>query len=145
MMNFKSKKDLLKLKKEISKYNDDIYFESYQIDDITKVKYRIRKTRNIPKIANDRAYKKYLEKNKRCLSTEFTSLSKGTILVIPIKPYANIYQFAKQSSQREWLALFNRIVKNFSHYKTCKYISTHGHAVPWLHVRLEEYPKYYTI
>ena len=64
-------------------------------------------------------------------------------MVIPIKPYANIYQFAKESSDREWLALFNRVVKNLK--SGYKYISTHGHAVPWLHVRIEKYPKYYNI
>lgn len=39
MLNLKSKKDLLKLKKEISKYDNDIYFETYEILDIKKVKY----------------------------------------------------------------------------------------------------------
>lgn len=35
-INFKSKKDLLKLKKEISKHNDDIYFETFEILDLKK-------------------------------------------------------------------------------------------------------------
>ena len=141
--NFKSKEDLLKLKKEISKYDDNIYFESYKILDLKIVKYRIRKTGGIPRIPNDRAYKKYIEENKNKLSTEFLSLGGDTTLVIPIKPYANIYQFAKGSSDKEWLALFNKVVKNFN--PDDFYISTHGHAVSWLHVRIENRPKYYTI
>jgi hypothetical protein len=142
--NFRSKEDLLKLKKEISKYDDDIYFESYEILDLKRVKYRIRKTSGIPKIPNDRAYKKYIDGNKNKLSTEFLSLGGDTTLVIPIKPYANIYQFAKEGSDREWLALFNKVVKNFKNDNDY-YISTHGHAVSWLHVRIENRPKYYVI
>lgn len=142
-INFKSKTDLLKLKQEISKYDDDIYFETYKILDLKDAKYRIRKTKNIPRIANDENYKKYITLNKNKLSTCFLSLNKDTKLVIPIKPYANIYQFAIRSEEREWLALFNKVVKNFD--KNDHYISTHGHAVPWLHVRIEKHPKYYNI
>ncbi len=42
MINLKSKEDLLKLKNKISKLNNNIYFETYIIDDITRIKYRIR-------------------------------------------------------------------------------------------------------
>ena len=75
------------------------------------------------------------------ISTDFKNLSGDTVLVIPVKPYSNIYQFAKNGSEREWLALFRRVVKNF---KKGQYISTHGHGVSWLHIRIEDYPKYFT-
>jgi wobble nucleotide-excising tRNase len=143
MINLKSKEELLKLKNEISKLNNNIYFETYIIDDITRVKYRIRESYSLPSIADDIPYKKYITKNKNSLSTEFLSLDKKTKLIIPIKPYATIYQFALNGSDKEWLALFNRVVKNFK--KDDKYISTHGHGVSWLHVRIEKIPKYYTI
>jgi len=143
IINLYSKEELIKLKERISKYNDDIYFESYYINDLEKVKYRIRKTNNVPRIANGRAYQKYINNNKNRLSIDFLSLGKDTKLVIPIKSYANIYQFSKYGTNREWLALFNRIKKIFT--KDDHYLSTHGHGVPWLHFRIEQFPKYYSI
>ena len=143
IFSLNSKDDLLNLKDNISNYDDDIYFESYYIKDINHIRYRIRKSKGLPRIASGKAYKTYLEKNKNKLSTDFLSLGKDTKLVIPIKSYANIYQFAKYSTNREWLALFNRVKKIFD--INDHYISTHGQGVPWLHIRIEKRPKYYKI
>ena len=101
---------------------------------------RIRKSSRLPSFPDKRPYKNYLDDTSKSLSTQFLNLSKDAILVIPSKPYANIYQFATRSSDREWLALFRRVVKNV---KKGQFISTHGHGVSYLHVRLEDNPKYY--
>lgn len=78
IINLKSREELLKIKQKISKLNNNIYFESYEINDITKVKYRIRDSYSLPSIADDIPYKKYINKNKNSLSTEFLSLDKST-------------------------------------------------------------------
>ena len=61
------------------------------------------------------------------------------MLVIPIKPYVTIYDFAKRATDREWLALFRRTRKLTLKGDT---ISTHGLGVSWLHVRIENPPEY---
>ena len=112
-LNLTSEKGILSLKKEISAKNNNIYFETRKIKNLSKVEYRIRKSSPLSETPDLEPYKKYIEAAKRSLSTQFKNLSKDTILVIPIKPYANIYQFSKYSSNREWLALFRRVIKNF--------------------------------
>lgn len=142
-LNFKDKKDILRLKKEISKLDNNIYFQTYPIHDLEKVKYLLTKSNTLPKTIDPIPYQKYVRRDKNKLSTVFPNLSGDVKLVIPIKPYPTIYSFAKKSTEREWLALFNNVVKNFK--KEDKFISTHGHGVSWLHVRIERYPKYYKL
>ena len=140
ILNLTNKKGILDFKKEIASKQNNIYFEARKLDKLNKIEYRIRKSPRLPSVPDSRPYKNYLDKNFRSLSTQFLNLSKDAILVIPNKPYANIYQFAIRSSDREWLALFRRVAKNV---KKGQYISTHGHGVSYLHVRLESNPKYY--
>ena len=143
IMDLTNKNDILLLKKEISKTQNNIYFETRIIENFKNIEYIIRRSSSLATIPDIRPYKKYIENaNKNSLSTHFYNLSKDTILVIPIKPYANIYQFAIHSSNVEWLALFRKILKNL---KKGQFISTHGHGVNYLHVRIENYPKYYKI
>jgi len=142
VVNLKSKTDLLKLKKEISSYNNNIYFQSYPINDLKEVRYNIVKSNSfLPKVVDSGPYKEYIDNRK--ISTCFRNLAGDVKLVIPIKPYPTIYYFALNGSEKEWLALFNKVVNNFK--KEDKFISTHGHGVAWLHVRIEKYPKYYKI
>jgi len=143
-MDLTNKNDILQLKKEISKKQNNIYFETKKIENFKKIEYRIRRSlSNLATIPDIKPYKKYIDNaNKNSLSTHFYNLSKNTILVIPIKPYANMYQFAIHSSDIEWLGLFRKILKNL---KKGQFISTHGHGVNYLHVRIENYPKYYKI
>jgi hypothetical protein len=140
-MNFENEKDLLKLKREITSRGNNIYLETKKIENLKKVVYRLRKSHPLPKTPDEKPYRKYILEAGKKLSTDFKNLSGDTVLVIPVKPYSNIYQFAKNGSEREWLALFRRVVKNF---KKGQYISTHGHGVSWLHIRIEDYPKYFT-
>ncbi len=144
IMDLTNKNDILLLKKEISKTQNNIYFETRKIENYTKIEYRIRRSlSSLATIPDIKPYKKYIDNaNKNSLSTHFYNLSKNTILVIPIRPYANIYQFAIHSSNIEWLGLFRKILKNL---KKGQFISTHGHGVNYLHVRIENYPKYYKI
>ena len=140
-LNLKSKESILKLKKKISKTTNNIYFETRKIENLEKIEYRIRKSYPLSEIPDTKPYEEYLMKAGKSLSTQFKNLSGDTILVIPTKHYSNIYQFAKNSTDKEFLALFRRVVKNF---KKGDYISTHGHGVSYLHIRIETYPKYYT-
>tara|TARA_B100001113_G_scaffold316643_1_gene283561 strand:+ start:754 stop:1305 length:552 start_codon:yes stop_codon:yes gene_type:complete len=139
-LNLRSKEGILDLKREIASKQNNIYFETRKVENLNEIQYRIRKSSRLPSVPDKGPYKNYLDDTSKSLSTQFLNLSRDALLVIPSKPYANIYQFATRSSDREWLALFRRVVKNV---KKGQFISTHGHGVSYLHVRLEDNPKYY--
>lgn len=131
--------DLLKIRRQIAKLPYTVYFETEIIKDMNKIRYRIRQSRWLrPRLEYD--YLPYIEGNERKLSVSFPSIYEDTILVIPTKGFVNISDFAKHATERQWLALF-RHVRKLS--KKGDAISTHGHGVAWLHVRIEEDPKHY--
>jgi hypothetical protein len=132
--------DLLRIKKEIADLPYTVYFETEYILNFNMIKYRIRRSRWLrPKIEYD--YLSYIKGNEKKLSIDFPSISHpDTMLVIPTKPFLHISDFAKNSTDRQWLALF-RHVRKLTHIGDC--ISTHGHGVSWLHIRIEEEPLHY--
>ena len=143
--NFFDKSNLLKLKNKFKKLDSqNYYFQSNLIKNKNNIEYRIAKSFwPIPNTPDSIPYQKYINKNKNSLSTSFYNLNKDTLLIIPIKPYANIVDFAKRGTEREWLALWRKVKKCTNNLKDY-YISTHGHGVSWLHVRIEKIPKYYS-
>lgn len=89
-------------------------------------------------------------KDKQC--TTFYNKSGDTLLVIPRKSsqhrYSNLYQFAKNAPLKTWSNFFKKVDAAISKYRKKTgldpYVSTHGHGVSWLHVRISAKPKYYT-
>lgn len=142
---FYLKNNLLHLKKIIkNKKNENIYFQTSEINNQKDIKFRITNSfYPLDKPIDLITYKPYLDKTPRALSVCFMNLNKDTLLVIPGKPYRNIYDFAVNSTDREWLALWRKvkyITKNLHSY----FISTHGHGVSYLHIRIELFPKHYS-
>ena len=139
-LNLKNTKSILQIRKNIinrcqGQPWDKIwtYIISQPVTDITKIKYVLKtKKYNVNKTPS-KVYEKYIKKGT-CSS--FYSPG-GTLLVIPNKPYINITDFAQNSTQKEWISLWHEVAKQTKKMKKPFYISTHGHGVNWLHVRLE--------
>ena len=49
----------------------------------------------------------------------------------------------KKPTEKEWIDLWEIVKTKLEKSNEKLYVSTHGHGVPQLHVRLEKYPKYY--
>jgi hypothetical protein len=91
------------------------------------------------------AFDSYIHANE---VVSFTNLAKDSILVIPPKTgvdFANMARFIEQGSQEQFTALWSRVYQKIKAWggEDALWISTHGHGVPWLHVRLDLKPKYY--
>ena len=50
--------------------------------------------------------------------------------------------FTFNASPKEWTGLWKRVAKESKKMKKPFYISTHGHNVNWLHIRLEKNIKF---
>jgi hypothetical protein len=130
---------LLRVRDEIAELPYNVYFETKPVKNLKRVRYRIRRAAWLRwKLEHD--YDHELKGNEKKLSIAFWNKDKDTLLVIPTHGYLNISDFAKHGTKKEWLALFNQVRKNV---RDEEYISTHGHGVAWLHVRIEEKPKHY--
>ena len=132
--------DLLRIKQEIAKLPYNVYFETEKILNFNRIRYRIRRSRWLrPRLQYD--YLPYIKGNEKKLSVSFSSIyNPDVMLVIPVKGFLHISDFAKHATDRQWLALF-RHVRRLTRLGDC--ISTHGHGVAWLHVRIEEDPEHY--
>lgn len=103
------------------------------------------------------------QKNKKYAVCHFQNLSKDTTLVCPVptniaKSFVplpgdinshsgHLIDFLKNGNEgqvNELIKLFASLALKLSNKTNKLYISTHGHGVPWLHVRLSPTPKYYT-
>ena len=120
--------------------NNWLYFISKPINDIKNISFTI-KTRNhqIDKRLSN-VYQSYIKQSKG-IATSFYSPG-GTLLVIPRKGYINLMDFTFNASNREWIGLWKRVARESKKIKQPFYISTHGHGVNWLHIRLEKKLKY---
>jgi hypothetical protein len=87
------------------------------------------------------------------ISSGPTSLGSSTTKsFVPLPGDINIHSghlidFLKNGNKgqvNELIKLFSRLALEISNKTKIVYISTHGHGVPWLHVRLSQTPKYYT-
>ena len=110
--------------------------------------------KQLKKHCRDKGIKGYSKLNKDqlinlCNITKNESKTQTNIkslLVIPLEQFVNIIDFTKNSNETQWLLLWKNVL--FASNKMLlqnKYvhISTHGHGVNWLHVRIEKIPKYY--
>jgi len=139
ILDLNSKKSILDLKKEIQKLDYPVYFETDQVQNFSHIVYRLRESRAFREKL-EYNYMGYIRGNERKKSIAFWNPDGSTLLIIPTKGYVSISDFAKNGSDKEWTALFNNVRRCV---KKGEYISTHGHGIAWLHVRLEENPKYY--
>lgn len=119
--------------------NGDIeYKQNFKIDD------------TLPSIQNENNFIEYINKSKNKYVTSFLNLSNDTILVIPMpkhnKNYVTIKDFIDNSSikqQKEfWKKVANIAIKCMKKNEKI-WISTHGHGVPYTHLRISTKPKYY--
>jgi hypothetical protein len=95
-------------------------------------------------------------KRKKYAVCHFSNLSGDTLLVCPVptlnkeidKHSGHLMDFLKNGNngqKHELIKMFaSEALKLASHNKKSLYISTHGHGVSWLHIRLSYTPKYYT-
>ncbi|VBB17863.1 hypothetical protein YASMINEVIRUS_326 [Yasminevirus sp. GU-2018] len=110
--------------------------------------------------ANWRTFDEHLspaiKKTPSQLVASFNNLSGDTVLITPVplmKPEhdshsGHLMDFLKNGDKEQIDALIKCIALNallITEKSTSNlYVSTHGHGVPWLHVRLSPTPKYYT-
>jgi hypothetical protein len=118
-----------------------LYFISKKITDTSNIKFILKRTPHKIDKKLSGAYNTYV-KNSRGNTTSFYSPSGETLLVIPRKGYINLMDFTFNASDKEWVDLWKRVAKEFTK-KKFNYISTHGHGVNWLHIRLEKNIKYH--
>lgn len=85
--------------------------------------------------------------------TSFDNLTNDTQLVVPIpinnftdtysNHLINFLKHGQKTQQHGLIKLFASNALELAENNKKVYISTHGHGVPWLHIRLAESPKYY--
>ena len=109
-------------------------------------------------VFNDKLKKNHSKNHSNDQKSEaiyFPNISGDTILVVPVpttdpeidKYSSDLMTFLKHGHKRQQHCLISLFAKTaLQLIDTCKkiYISTHGHGVAWLHVRLSNTPKYYT-
>ena len=115
-----------------------LYFISKPVknnNSIKKIQFTLkRKKYKIDKIPSNK-FDEYLNTKENAIA--FKS-PRGTHLVIPRKGYVNLMDFTFNATKKEWIDLWKKVRKETNKMKKPFYISTHGHSVNWLHVRLEK-------
>jgi hypothetical protein len=95
-------------------------------------------------------FEDYIKSSKNKYIVSFSNLSGDSILIIPIpkknKDFTTIKDFIDNASIYHQKQFWKKVVKEIK--KTLKnnekiYVSTHGLGVPYFHLRLDKYPKYY--
>lgn len=84
----------------------------------------------------------------------FPNLGGDALLVVPCRsgelaPYAHIATFVRNAPPRQANALWEKLGHSISQHleqfnDSPLWVSTSGLGVPWLHIRLDSFPKYYT-
>ena len=136
----------------------------YEKLDETKFEYTLISDKILDKkSANPSAFSKEIstahKKGER--STHFLNLGKNARLIIPsnldkktkTKQFAHIARFVREASKEDILSFWKTVftsLKNELQEKHKKnpnqwtWLNTHGHGVPWLHMRVDSRPKYYS-
>ena len=96
------------------------------------------------------SFKEYIDYSTNKYVTTFNNPSGDTLLIIPIpkknKNFETIKDFIDNSSLYQQKIFWKKVAKEIK--KQLKdnekiYVSTHGLGVPYFHLRLDKYPKYY--
>lgn len=115
-----------------------------------KFEFVIINTPGLSKIKTDtNVYKKYF-KNKEIV-TSFPNLSGDTTLIVPQilntinkNVYRNIQTFTNGAPINQQIILWKKVFKELDKCKHKCFLNTHGFGFGWLHVRIDEKPKYYS-
>lgn len=112
----------------------------------------IDKTKKLSKMKQDtKTYKKYF-KNRKDVAV-FMNLTNDAKLIVPKylknisrRTYLNISTFSRNAPIKQqihlWEEVFKQLKKCHKNNKDC-YLNTHGLGIGWLHIRIDEVPKYY--
>jgi hypothetical protein len=152
-------RNLLKIWSDENEYNIEypdyrfvIKFYPFTGNDLdTVVKYEIFRDDGL---AEEQDYTSFNEKfpvDKNCDVISFKNLTGTTSLIVPCpddgKNYAHLALFNKNATDSKKKILWkkvaeeiNNIIKNNTEQEI--YLNTHGHGVPYLHVRIDPSPKY---
>lgn len=105
---------------------------------------------DLQRTANASAFSKHLIKCDASGVIEFQNLGNDATLLVPcpIDPSANYCHLGSFSTSAPieqqhalWKLVGETVLKNLTHMP--KWLSTAGEGVPWLHIRLDNRPKYY--
>jgi len=114
-------------------------------------KEKFIKTKLLPKNQDYTLFLDYIKKSKNKYVTSFNNLSGKTRLVIPIpkknKNFSTLNEFCKNASKTQQIIFWKKVALEIKRYKKNNekvYLSTHGLGVPYLHIRIENTPKYYS-
>lgn len=101
--------------------------------------------------ANDQAFRKYWDEDQTDRVVSFSNLGNDARLIVPMpgeqdEQYAHLLEFARKAPTAQATALWARVGKEMMgrvrEEKPC-WLSTAGLGVSWLHIRLDDRPKYY--
>ena len=127
------------------------YETSCYKDEKSIFKQKFIRTNNLPKKQDYTSFLDYIKKSKNKYVTSFYNLSKSAILVIPIpkknKNFCTLNEFCKNASITHQIKFWKKVASEIKKYKKNNekvYLSTHGLGIPYLHIRIENTPKYYT-
>ena len=117
-----------------------LYFISKKINDTRNIQFSLKREKYTIDKKPSNKFNSYI-KNSKGNVVSFYSPG-GTLLVIPRKGYINLMDFTFNASKKEWVDLWKRVLLESKKMKKPFYISTHGHSVNWLHIRLEKNIKF---
>jgi len=98
--------------------------------------------------ANAKSFEEYMDTED--LATSFENLGGDAVLIAPTPSketngYAHFAQFVRSASSAQqhelWQLLAAEVEANL--HSDFIWINTAGHGVPWLHLRIDDRPKYY--
>ena len=102
--------------------------------------------KSLPTTQDYSPFAKHIKKAKNKYVISFWNLSHDTLLIVPIpkrgKNFATLRDFIKNASITQQKALWKKVAQLALKSKGV-WISTHGHGVPYLHIRISATPKYY--
>ena len=102
-------------------------------------------------IQNTDAFKQHIKESNDNYVTSFLNLSKSSMLVIPMPNKGKVYTTLKdfmdnapeKQQQKFWNIVAVKAIEMNEQFGKV-WISTHGLGVPYLHIRIDTSPKYYT-
>ena len=158
-VTYKNFIDLMTTKKNIIKFINilqNIPFEYYVLqtpclkNNLDKnFEFVIKNKLELKKIKlNTTVYKKYFKQNENVAS--FLNLTGDTTLIVPKmlpgvnkNSYLNISTFSKYAPMDQQILVWKKVFKELKKCKHSCFLNTHGLGYGWLHIRIDEKPKYY--
>ena len=113
-----------------------------------KFVYKFIKT-SYPMKQDLKSFSEHFKKNQNKYAICFYNKSKSTKLIVPTpqkgKNFSNLHSFLNQAIKMQQKALWKKIAIEFITLKNKNntlYLSTHGHGVNYLHLRIKDSPDY---